>query len=51
MARWGASLDMYRKVPVDLLEGGKRGSLLSYAAVFVMFTLFAMETKAYLESR
>jgi len=47
MARWAASLDMYRKVPVDLLEGTKRGSILSYGAILVMVTLFILETRAY----
>ena len=42
-----ASLDMYRKVPVDLLEGTRRGSILSTLAVFTMATLFFLETKAY----
>jgi len=45
------SLDMYRKVPADLLEGTKSGSLLSYAAVFIMVSLFYLETAAFLSSR
>lgn len=45
-----ASLDMYRKVPVDLLEGTRRGSILSTLAVFTMATLFFLETKAYFSS-
>ena len=49
--RWAASLDMYRKVPMDLLEGTKRGSVLSYMALIVMLTLFIFETKAYFHSR
>jgi hypothetical protein len=49
--RWAASLDMYRKVPMDLLEGTKRGSILSYLAVLGMLTLFLLETKAYFDSR
>jgi len=44
-----ASLDMYRKVPADLLEGTKRGSFLSVAAIFVIMTLFILETKAFFE--
>jgi len=48
--RFASSLDMYRKVPVDLLEGTKRGSILSYAAIFTMVTLFLLETKSYLSS-
>lgn len=43
-----ASLDMYRKVPVDLLEGTRRGSILSTLAVFTMALLFLLETKAFL---
>lgn len=42
-----ASLDMYRKVPVDLLEGTRRGSILSTVAVFSMALLFFLETKAF----
>jgi len=38
---------MYRKVPADLLEGTKRGSVLSYMSVVVMCTLFFLETKAF----
>jgi Endoplasmic Reticulum-Golgi Intermediate Compartment (ERGIC) len=49
--RWAANLDMYRKVPMDLLEGTKRGSILSYVAISVMIILFLLETRAYLESR
>lgn len=45
-----ASLDMYRKVPVDLLEGTRRGSILSTLAVFTMATLFFLETKAFMSS-
>lgn len=42
-----ANLDMYRKVPVDLLEGTRRGSILSTIAVISMATLFLLETKAF----
>ncbi|EED94960.1 predicted protein, partial [Thalassiosira pseudonana CCMP1335] len=45
-----ANLDMYRKVPVDLLEGTRRGSILSTIAIFTMTTLFFLETKAYFSS-
>jgi len=37
-------LDMYKKVPVDLMEGTKRGSYLSLIALFTMMTLFFYET-------
>ena len=47
---WANALDMYRKVPVDLLEGTRRGSLLSYVAIFSMALLFFMETRDYLLS-
>lgn len=46
-----AGLDMYRKVPVDLMEGTKRGSLLSYLALFTISTLFLLETKAFFTKR
>lgn len=45
--RWVGRLDMYRKIPADLMEGTQSGSLLSYAAVLVMLLLFLMETSAY----
>jgi thiol-disulfide isomerase/thioredoxin len=45
-----ASLDMYRKVPLDLLEGTRRGSILSTLAILTMTTLFFLETKAYFSS-
>lgn len=48
--RWAASLDMYRKVPVDLLEGTKRGSMMSYFALFMMIALFIAETKSFYSS-
>eukprot|EP00548_Thalassiothrix_antarctica_P011394 CAMPEP_0194159148 /NCGR_PEP_ID=MMETSP0152-20130528/77668_1 /TAXON_ID=1049557 /ORGANISM="Thalassiothrix antarctica, Strain L6-D1" /LENGTH=690 /DNA_ID=CAMNT_0038868679 /DNA_START=81 /DNA_END=2153 /DNA_ORIENTATION=+ len=47
MGQWVASLDMYRKVPTDLLEGTKRGSILSYGAIILMVTLIMLETRAY----
>merc|ERR1719491_1091336 len=47
---YASKLDMYRKVPMDLLEGTKRGSFLSYAAIFTMVTLFAFETRSFLSS-
>lgn len=51
MARWAASLDMYRKVPTDLLEGTKRGSILSYGAIILMVTLFMLETREYFSNK
>ena len=49
--RWAASLDMYRKVPVDLMEGTKRGSALSYIALIAIVSLFFLETKDFLTRR
>jgi hypothetical protein len=45
--RWAGRLDMYRKIPTDLMEGSRRGSALSYIAAFVMLMLFFLETKSY----
>jgi hypothetical protein len=44
------SLDMYRKVPGELLSGTKRGSLLSVMAVVVMGVLFSLETRTFLRT-
>lgn len=38
---------MYRKIPADLMEGTKRGSILSMVAASVMVILFLLETYAY----
>ena len=48
--RWMGALDMYRKVPTDLMEGTKRGSFLSLFALGIMFTLFCLETRAFLKT-
>jgi len=45
------NLDMYRRVPADLLEGTKRGSTLSFVSIFTMVVLFLFETKAFFSSR
>ncbi|KAG7341307.1 thioredoxin [Nitzschia inconspicua] len=45
MRKMMSNLDMYRKVPVDLMEGTKRGSVLSYTALFTILTLFVLETR------
>ena len=45
--RWIANLDMYRKVPIDLLEGSRQGSIISWIALTVIAILFLMETKAF----
>lgn len=49
--RWAAGVDMYRRVPVDLTETSKSGSVFSYAAVFVMLMLFMLETRDYMQKR
>lgn len=49
--RMASKLDMYRKVPTDLMEGTKRGSILSYLALFAMGTLFLLETQAFFQKR
>lgn len=49
--RWAGKLDMYRKIPADLMEGTRRGSVLSYVAAVVMAVLFLMETKAFFQKR
>ena len=49
--QWIGRLDLYRKVPTDLLEGTRRGSILSYCAVFIMVSLFLLETKAFFEKK
>jgi Endoplasmic Reticulum-Golgi Intermediate Compartment (ERGIC) len=49
--QWVGRLDMYRKVPNDLLEGTRRGSIFSYVAVFIMTTLFLLETGAFFEKK
>lgn len=46
-----ANLDMYRKVPADLLEGTRRGSALSIISLLVMTTLIVLETKSYFRTR
>lgn len=42
--RWAGRLDMYRKIPVDLMEGTRRGSTLSLVAAGTMILLFLLET-------
>ncbi|MGK3745686.1 MAG: hypothetical protein ACI90V_012547 [Bacillariaceae sp.] len=42
--KFGSKLDMYRKVPIDLVEGSKQGSIISWMAIFVMTYLFYKET-------
>jgi hypothetical protein len=42
---------MYRKVPTDLMEGTKRGSILSLVGLSTIFVLFFLETKAFFEKK
>ncbi|KAL3942079.1 MAG: hypothetical protein SGBAC_003675 [Bacillariaceae sp.] len=48
---WGANVDLYRKIPTDLMEGSRRGSIFSYVALALMFVLFAAETSDFFGSR
>lgn len=48
---WAAHVDMYRKIPTDLMEGTRRGSLLSYLSLVLMVVLFLWETRAFLATR
>jgi len=48
---WAAHVDMYRKIPTDLMEGTKRGSILSYMLLVIMVVLFVYETSAFFSSR
>eukprot|EP00934_Nitzschia_sp_Nitz4_P007342 Nitzschia sp. Nitz4//scaffold127_size64804//42137//43862//NITZ4_006182-RA/size64804-augustus-gene-0.60-mRNA-1//-1//CDS//3329534768//7332//frame0 len=47
---WASHVDMYRKIPTDLMEGSRRGSVLSYVSLAVMVLLFFNETMAYFRS-
>ena len=49
--RWAANIDMYRKVPVDLMEGTRRGSILSYLAIMTIAILFTMETMDFFSNK
>lgn len=46
-----SGLDMYKKVPIDLMEGTKRGSYLSWIALLTMVTLFLYETTEFWTSK
>lgn len=41
---WAAKLDMYRKVPGDLLQGSQQGSFVSWIAIVTILVLFLKET-------
>ena len=45
------NLDMYKKVPGDLLEGSKQGSAVSWIAIILILILFYKETLEYWTSR
>ena len=44
---WIANMDMYRKVPGDLMEQSPQGSIVSWMAVTAMALLFARETQQF----
>lgn len=48
---WQSHVDMYRKIPTDLMEGTARGSVLSYLSLILMVVLFLWETKAYFQTK
>lgn len=45
--QWASNIDMYRKVPLDLLDGTKRGSIISVIAIVIMMILFFLETVSF----
>ena len=45
-----AKLDMYRKVPMDMVEGSKQGSVISWLAIAIILWLFYKETVAFFTS-
>jgi hypothetical protein len=47
---WQTHVDMYRKIPTDLMEGTRRGSILSYLSLILMLVLFFWETRAFFQS-
>ncbi|KAG7342374.1 endoplasmic reticulum vesicle transporter [Nitzschia inconspicua] len=47
---WQAHVDMYRKLPVDLMEGSRRGSMLSYLSLMLMVVLLFWETRAFFQT-
>jgi Endoplasmic Reticulum-Golgi Intermediate Compartment (ERGIC) len=46
--RWIANLDIYKKVPGDLMEGTAQGSFFSIMVLIVILSLIYLETKSYL---
>ena len=49
--KWVGRLDMYRKIPADLMEGTRRGSILSLVAAVIMLCLFLLETGAFFQKK
>jgi hypothetical protein len=49
--QFAAKLDMYRKVPGDLVEGSKQGSIVSWIALLTIFFLVYKETVDYWTTR
>ena len=48
---WAKHVDMYAKIPADLMEGTRSGSVLSYISLCIMLILFLYETSAFFSSR
>ena len=46
-----AKLDMYRKVPMDMVEGSKQGSIVSWMAIIIIVWLFYKETSAFFTTK
>jgi len=44
---WHSHMDMYRKIPVDLMDGTRTGSFLSYISLLLMIVLFGWESHAF----
>ena len=44
---WQSHIDMYRKIPKDLLEGTGRGSIMSYISLVFMLILITSHTSTY----
>jgi len=50
-SKWKDAIDIYRKIPSDIIEGSQQGSLLSRICLAMMVILFVFETKAFVEKR
>lgn len=48
---WAANVDLYRKIPSDLMEGSREGSIFSYVALVLMIILFVAETSDFFGGR